>query len=149
MIIDFHLDKKSNFYESLGMTNVAELMVSIHRLRKFMLYEELWTRTDSPKDSCTDENIKITNKKLSTTFSKLENDFNVITESSKSGQIRLKNATAKWLHEEKDGTLRNIDLNVKPGELIAIIGQVGAGKSSLLNVILKELPLTSGSNKVS
>jgi len=39
-------------------------------------------------------------------------------------------------------------MKVRPGELIAVVGQVGAGKSSLLNVILKELRLQEGSIKV-
>ena len=36
-------------------------------------------------------------------------------------------------------TLRNIDLRVKNGEFICIIGDVGAGKSSLLNAIIGDL----------
>ena len=36
-------------------------------------------------------------------------------------------------------TLKNIDLRVKSGEFICIIGDVGAGKSSLLNAIIGDL----------
>ncbi|CAG2102490.1 unnamed protein product [Medioppia subpectinata] len=42
-------------------------------------------------------------------------------------------------------TLQNISAHLKPGDLLAVIGPVGAGKSSLLMTILKELPLLSGS----
>ncbi|KZC06945.1 Multidrug resistance-associated protein 4 [Dufourea novaeangliae] len=55
---------------------------------------------------------------------------------------------AKWLMDEEEETLKNINIKVKRGELLAIVGQVGAGKSSLLNVILKELPVHAGSMKI-
>lgn len=42
-------------------------------------------------------------------------------------------------------TLSNICIDFKKGQLIGIIGSVGAGKSSLLQVILGELPIDSGS----
>ncbi|CAG2116126.1 unnamed protein product [Medioppia subpectinata] len=42
-------------------------------------------------------------------------------------------------------TLQNISARLKAGDLLAVIGPVGAGKSSLLMTILKELPLLSGS----
>ncbi|XP_048482044.1 ATP-binding cassette sub-family C member 4 [Plutella xylostella] len=59
--------------------------------------------------------------------------------------VRLKHATAKWLPDQHENTLTHLSLTIKPGKLIAVIGPVGAGKSSLLHVLLKELPLISGS----
>jgi ABC-type multidrug transport system fused ATPase/permease subunit len=41
--------------------------------------------------------------------------------------------------------LKNISFSVKKGQVVSIIGPVGSGKSSLLQAILGELPLASGS----
>ena len=41
-------------------------------------------------------------------------------------------------------TLSDINLNVKRGSLVAVVGTVGAGKSSLLSAILGELEQKSG-----
>ena len=41
--------------------------------------------------------------------------------------------------------LDNVSLNVKAGEKIAILGQNGAGKSSLMRIILGEFVPNSGS----
>lgn len=62
--------------------------------------------------------------------------------------ISLKNASTRWFPYEEEDTLKNLNINVKPGELIAVVGQVGSGKSSFLNVLLKELPLNSGTLQV-
>ncbi|CAH2068680.1 unnamed protein product, partial [Iphiclides podalirius] len=59
--------------------------------------------------------------------------------------VRLKHATAKWIVSNAENTLTDMSLTIKPGKLIAVIGPVGAGKSSLLHVLLRELPLQSGS----
>ncbi|XP_068628290.1 probable multidrug resistance-associated protein lethal(2)03659 [Battus philenor] len=59
--------------------------------------------------------------------------------------VRLKHATAKWIASHAENTLTDMSLTIKPGKLIAVIGPVGAGKSSLLHVLLRELPLVSGS----
>ena len=40
-----------------------------------------------------------------------------------------------------DITLKNINLEIKPGELVAIVGEVGCGKSSLLQAIINSLIL--------
>ena len=37
-----------------------------------------------------------------------------------------------------------INLNIKPGELIAVVGQVGAGKSSLISALLGEMEKMNG-----
>ena len=65
------------------------------------------------------------------------------------GSVLVKNGCARWLPTDREDTLHGINLHVKPGHLTAIVGQVGAGKSSLLNVILKELPLNEGTIQVS
>lgn len=36
-------------------------------------------------------------------------------------------------------TLRNINLNIKHGELVCIIGDVGSGKSSLLSALIGDM----------
>lgn len=42
--------------------------------------------------------------------------------------IFLEQVTAKWIGEQSDNTLTDINLSVIPGKLTAIIGPVGAGK---------------------
>lgn len=44
--------------------------------------------------------------------------------------------------------LKHVDFEVKPGELVAVVGGVGCGKSSLLNAILGEVRKLSGSIEV-
>ncbi|CAH0698992.1 unnamed protein product [Spodoptera exigua] len=58
--------------------------------------------------------------------------------------VRLKHATAKWIESHPENTLTDLSLTIKPGKIIAVIGPVGCGKSSLLHVLLRELPLLSG-----
>ncbi len=41
-------------------------------------------------------------------------------------------------------TLSGIDLRVRPGSLVAVVGQVGAGKSSLLSALLGEMERAAG-----
>lgn len=45
--------------------------------------------------------------------------------------IVVSNATAKWTNNETVNTIENINLIVKSGGLVAIIGQVGAGKVNM------------------
>ncbi|XP_066267904.1 ATP-binding cassette sub-family C member 4-like isoform X3 [Branchiostoma lanceolatum] len=63
-------------------------------------------------------------------------------------QVTVAGVTASWDESLEPPTLRNINFEVKPGELVAVIGPVGAGKSSILSTILRELPVTSGEIKV-
>ncbi|XP_068082959.1 ATP-binding cassette sub-family C member 4 [Anabrus simplex] len=64
------------------------------------------------------------------------------SESFSVGKITMKNCCASW--SNKTYTLEDITLNVQTGRLCSIIGSVASGKSSLLHVLLGELPLTSG-----
>ncbi len=48
------------------------------------------------------------------------------------------------IRQEEHIILRDVDINVKPGEFIFLIGKVGSGKSSLLKTMYHELPLNEG-----
>ncbi|KAK2142908.1 hypothetical protein LSH36_899g00029 [Paralvinella palmiformis] len=45
---------------------------------------------------------------------------------------------------ETSRTLRNVTLSIPEGQLVAVIGDVGSGKSSLLELLLGEIGLTTG-----
>ncbi|XP_058974144.1 ATP-binding cassette sub-family C member 4 isoform X2 [Musca domestica] len=62
--------------------------------------------------------------------------------------VVLKNVSANWDNLKPQKTLQNIDLIIPKGQLCAIIGPVGAGKSSIIQLILGELPLTHGDVEV-
>ncbi|NXX50089.1 MRP6 protein, partial [Tricholaema leucomelas] len=57
--------------------------------------------------------------------------------------ITIRNGTFCW-SKETSPCLRRIDLTVPKGSLLAVVGQVGAGKSSLLAALLGELEKTDG-----
>ncbi|XP_055397884.1 ATP-binding cassette sub-family C member 4-like [Bubalus kerabau] len=52
--------------------------------------------------------------------------------------------TASWEKASETPTLQELSFTVRPGELLAVVGPVGAGKSSLLRNLLGELPLSQG-----
>ncbi|XP_063867034.1 ATP-binding cassette sub-family C member 4-like isoform X1 [Scylla paramamosain] len=56
----------------------------------------------------------------------------------------MSGVTAKWSNTTEENTLTDVSFSVKAGELLVIVGPVGAGKGSLLNAILGELPAQSG-----
>ncbi|KAI7727039.1 hypothetical protein M8C21_007871, partial [Ambrosia artemisiifolia] len=58
--------------------------------------------------------------------------------------IKIQDGNFSWDPESPIPTLRNINLEVKCGQKVAVCGSVGAGKSSLLYSILGEISTTSG-----
>ncbi|CAG9861545.1 unnamed protein product [Phyllotreta striolata] len=62
--------------------------------------------------------------------------------------IRFENVYARWVEDTIEDTLINVNFDVSSSRFFAIIGPVGGGKSSIFNVILKELPTQSGNVEV-
>ncbi|XP_015184428.1 PREDICTED: probable multidrug resistance-associated protein lethal(2)03659 isoform X2 [Polistes dominula] len=135
-----------------GITQVAEAMVSIKRLQKFMMYEEIMPEKniDKNKNIAKKKHKKSANlnNEVNEDLTNKRNSYDEQPKLNSADPIKLENAFAKWFSSENEYTLQDINVHVRPGELIAIVGQVGSGKSSLLNVILKELKLSSGTLKV-
>jgi ABC-type multidrug transport system fused ATPase/permease subunit len=58
--------------------------------------------------------------------------------------IDVQDASFAWESKEAAPSLSNINLSVSRGQLIAVIGKVGSGKSSLLNSLLGEMERIKG-----
>jgi ATP-binding cassette subfamily B multidrug efflux pump len=58
--------------------------------------------------------------------------------------VSLRHASFYYPHTRQPA-LKDIDLEIEPGELVAVTGPVGCGKSALLHVILGNYPLRQGS----
>jgi ATP-binding cassette subfamily B protein len=59
------------------------------------------------------------------------------------GEIVFKNMS--FAYEQDKDVLHNINLAVKPGETVAIVGQTGSGKSSLVSLTARFYEVTKGS----
>lgn len=64
--------------------------------------------------------------------------------------VVIKNGTYAWGHGEEEGkpVLKNLNMTVEKGSLVAVVGTVGAGKSSLCSAILGEMEKQSGTLNV-
>ncbi|XP_066090519.1 ATP-binding cassette sub-family C member 4 [Saccopteryx bilineata] len=58
--------------------------------------------------------------------------------------VHVQDFTAFWDKASEIPTLQGLSFTVRPGELLAVVGPVGAGKSSLLSAVLGELSPTQG-----
>ncbi|XP_061693359.1 ATP-binding cassette sub-family C member 4-like [Syngnathoides biaculeatus] len=97
----------------LAIEKLSETIVSIHRIKNFLLLDEMSRR-------------KLTlNEKSPNT-------------------IELEKLTCYWDKFLDSPSLQNISLTMKSHQLLAVIGPVGAGKSSLLSAILGELSHDTG-----
>lgn len=118
-----------------AITQFAETRVSVTRIQKFMMYPELIKEDEDSNYN----NITISsngNSKLS------------ITEKQEIS-IKLKHVAVKWIKSSTENNLQNINFEAHSNQLVALVGPVGGGKSTLLHVILKELEPIFGSVSVS
>ena len=89
-----------------------------------------------------------------TSFGKDTNGFENVSlptglkKSHREPSLQVQRITARWNSEDKQPTLKDISVDLKPGDLLCVVGPVGSGKSSFLMGLLKELPLESGEIKV-
>lgn len=58
------------------------------------------------------------------------------------GQVSFKNVDFQYV--ENKPLIRNFNLDVKPGEMVAIVGPTGAGKTTLINLLMRFYDVTAG-----
>nr|DBA33080.1 TPA: hypothetical protein GDO54_000812 [Pyxicephalus adspersus] len=98
-----------------AIERVSEAKVSIRRIKNFLLLDEI----SKP-----------------TVYQPEEKEENLL--------VQIQDLTCYWDKTMEVPTLQNISCSVRPGELLAVIGPVGAGKSSLLSAVLGELAKDKG-----
>ena len=69
-------------------------------------------------------------------------------EKVKDGSIEFKNVSFSYVDDKKKECLKNINLSIKSGETVGIIGGTGSGKSSLVNLIPRLYDVTEGTLSV-
>ncbi|MBA0652895.1 hypothetical protein Goklo_020119 [Gossypium klotzschianum] len=102
-----------------SMISLSQAMISLERLDIYMMSKELVDTLVEKQEDC---------------------DGGIVVE--------VKNGVFSWDDEKGEQVLKNINLEVKKGELTAIVGTVGSGKSSLLASILGEMHKISGKVKL-
>nr|XP_023018987.1 probable multidrug resistance-associated protein lethal(2)03659 [Leptinotarsa decemlineata] len=117
-------------YFTEGLSFCAEAKVSVKRIQQFLLYEELMETDVTGNTSFSNGTKPLAN------FKKEEIG------------ICIENMSAKWVKKLPENILQGVNFHVASNQLVAIVGPVGGGKTTLLNVILKELTPTEGSVEV-
>jgi len=75
--------------------------------------------------------------------SEVENRPDAIQLPALKGDVEFSNVGFKYVGSDQD-VINNISFHAEPGETIAILGQTGAGKSSIINLIPRFYDVTSG-----
>uniref|UniRef100_A0A8C3ILT1 Multidrug resistance-associated protein 4 n=1 Tax=Chrysemys picta bellii TaxID=8478 RepID=A0A8C3ILT1_CHRPI len=97
-----------------AVERASEAMISIRRIKNFLILDEV-------------------------------SQFNLQLENSNENVLlHVQDLTCYWDKSLEIPTLQQLSFTVRPGELLAVIGPVGAGKSSLLSAVLGELPKDKG-----
>ncbi|NWZ76045.1 MRP4 protein, partial [Poecile atricapillus] len=97
-----------------AVERVSESVISIRRIKNFLMLDEVSHFKPQLHDS--NENII----------------------------LHVQDLTCYWDKSLETPALQQISFTVRRGELLAVIGPVGAGKSSLLSAVLGELPKDKG-----
>ena len=69
---------------------------------------------------------------------------NAITSGIDKGKIEFKNVSFRYPESTGDPVLENINLTINSGETVGILGETGAGKSTLVNLIPRLYDTTEG-----
>ena len=73
-------------------------------------------------------------------------DNNAVVLENAKGYVEFENVSFSYLPEQK--LIQNLNLKVKPGQKIAIVGPTGCGKTTLINLLMRFYDVTKGSIRV-
>ncbi|KAL1021945.1 hypothetical protein UPYG_G00020230 [Umbra pygmaea] len=102
-----------------AIEKVYETRISIRRIKTFLLLDEI-----------------------------VKSNHGFLQEENKEPLVEIQDLICYWDKSQDAPSLQNVSLSVKSEQLVAVIGPVGAGKSSLLSTILGELPHDKGVMKI-
>jgi len=71
----------------------------------------------------------------------VSNERDAIVPEEIKGEISMKNVSFSY---DEENVLENINLNIKPGTTVAIMGTTGSGKSTLMELLTRDYDVTEG-----
>jgi len=126
--------------------------VSVDRLEKFLILKEEYKDRviDSTDGSVTIEDVSLAwSRSMKESDADQENDDSVKGTTFPKSQDSHDGFVAVDVNPtEPSAVLHNLNLSIKSGELIAVVGQVASGKTTFVNGILNLVEATRGSIKV-
>lgn len=108
---------------TLALNLFTESRIAVRRIQEFLLLEEIIVENEITYNGTEDVNRY-----------------------QQKGTVRVVRVNAGWLPNWSN--LIDINVYLQPGTLCCIAGSVGSGKSSFLQLLLKELPASAGEVKV-
>ncbi|XP_061143861.1 ATP-binding cassette sub-family C member 4-like isoform X2 [Syngnathus typhle] len=105
-------------YFPFAIEKVSEALISIQRIQNFLHLDEV-----APQH------------------------LGLPAEEKKDCMMKIQDLVCYWDKQEAP-TLQNVSFTIRPDQLLAVIGPVGSGKSSLLSAILGEMSEQSGAVKI-
>lgn len=140
----------------LGLAQYSQSLISTKRMMLFFSSEELVDYVTHEKDP--DETVvKFTDVSMSWILEETLEEEKKAEEAAKNKDAKKAGSYEMVSQEKGDDeikiptinrsvhTLTDINISIKQGELVAVVGPVGCGKSSLLSGLLGELHLKKGS----
>ncbi|XP_028288471.1 multidrug resistance-associated protein 4-like isoform X2 [Parambassis ranga] len=103
----------------LAIEKLSETTVSVSRIKNFLLLDEVKRK-----------------------------NFGLPLEQEEENSVEIEKLTCYWDKSVDAPSLQKVSVTAKSHQLMAVVGPVGAGKSSLLSAILGELPNEVGTLKV-
>ncbi|XP_004247427.2 ABC transporter C family member 4 [Solanum lycopersicum] len=98
-----------------SMISLSQAMISLERLDKYMISKELVDKSVERLEGC-----------------------------GSTVAMKVKDGTFGWDDDNSEETLKDINFEIRKGDLAAVVGTVGSGKSSLLASVLGEMHKLSG-----
>ena len=119
------------FYDAFKrFSYITELLISFERCDTYTkVIQEKYRETIADKELILNSNKENNNLKIKTFISK--------------GKIMFKNYSARY-RPDTPLALKNINLEINPGEKIGIVGQTGSGKSTLLLSLFRIIEASEG-----
>ncbi|KAF6199542.1 hypothetical protein GE061_007568 [Apolygus lucorum] len=116
-----------------GTISLGESLLSLQRMTDFLLSDEDDARMDETSHG-NDDGLNILNSSV---------------EIDQEAAVSIRGLKATWSEDAAEPVLCDVNLDFPRGELTAVVGAVGSGKSSLIQAILGEMNVKKGSVRLS
>ncbi|XP_046426197.1 ATP-binding cassette sub-family C member 4-like isoform X1 [Neodiprion fabricii] len=118
-----------------AIIQAGEANVSLNRLTDFLLLDEFKHTENFPVTTEIEKNgVSNNTERIKSPSQQTRNEVG----------IEMCKIAANWVHGQLPPTLSEVSLTITARSLCALVGPVGSGKSSLLHLVLGELPIRAG-----